>query len=779
MALISSIFYALNEDGSTGATYDVSFDALPPVVKEFIYSEAEKKHVDRKDVDQYFKFSDSNNTHTKTSSLENSVLDTILRKTIEQYDVEVDKAILASEDIVKAYNEMIAGHFEETLKALQKIEDESKYERRSERLAYQLNHRLLSGLQLPHGIIRDIMESVQKYVDKNTALSNKDFRQHIINEIYQPPDNPEELKIVLENRIKYYNAQMQMFKDMITINYNILGLTKDEAAALSTKIESNDKNVRNKGIEELKSIIKANKDKYKKGNNYDFRELGMGIMLLQDKEDPLVNTASDLFVHNIQYLQNYDCIISAHGGEHFNPGYKKKSDKYLAQAKAEVDKVKEEYDKIFKRRDELKKIVQDISIGKYKVEGGKIGELQKEREKLDNQLKALDAQYDELRDTRKTLMSKKREELTDDERKQLSEIHNQLSQIDNAADDLIDKGLECSKKIDRIIANGYSDSGVDDIIKEIKEVNKNAKECEAKISDKIDQVNKTLTAKREQLQKRYDARGALTTWDMETVTTLDGKKYNDMNQLLLYLTSKGFKKILVSTCNGFHHTLHPKLKNDKSVHIRYAENVLLAESFSDDHRYGEIYKTLNETEMLLFETCEQYGINYNDNIYLNECVDIIEFNNFNIINEANVAYNIWTKIKEFIKRCVGFIVAVFKKMIEFIKMILTKIKDFFKKILSGGKIENKFSKKIKAGAVLVESAKLNKFEATSWKDLENNLLKACETISGKIKNIEQKQTDTMNKCQRLAEQKERSFNESFNNYDGIDKYDLRKLITLL
>lgn len=89
--------------------------------------------------------------------------------------------------------------------------------------------------------------------------------------------------MIINERIKYNNAMIQLFRGMLETNYHILGITKDEAIALSKKLtSSNHKEVR-KSIKEIKDVVGKNAQKYRKGNMYDLRELGLGVMFMTDE----------------------------------------------------------------------------------------------------------------------------------------------------------------------------------------------------------------------------------------------------------------------------------------------------------------------------------------------------------------------------------------------------------------------------------------------------------------------------------------------------------------
>lgn len=55
---------------------------------------------------------------------------------------------------------------------------------------------------------------------------------------------------------------------------------------------------------------------------------------------------------------------------------------------------------------------------------------------------------------------------------------------------------------------------------------------------------------------------------------------------------------------------------------------------------------------------------------------------------------------------------------------------------------------------------MRRYNANTWADMEKNVISACEKISCKIKNVENKQMRNMQELDRFVEQKSRKVNEA-------------------
>ena len=158
------------------------------------------------------------------------------------------------------------------------------------------------------------------------------------------------------------------------------------------------------------------------------------------------------------------------------------------------------------------------------------------------------------------------------------------------------------------------------------------------------------------------------------------------------------------------------------------------------------------------QMCESFNINYWDDISLNEMAN--DYNNtLESMNEGTIK-NIWTKIKELIKKAVAIVVNLVKKLFDIIKTFIDKIKAWFKRLHESKKYDDKFKKPVKTGVIIVENASVNKFSASNWDDLENKTIKACSAIQKKIDELQNKQLKNYKELDKYADQMSKSANES-------------------
>lgn len=307
----------------------INFSQLPKSVKDDIYKDLEKRGINKEQFDA-FVAGRNNSTIAKakmgsgavSGSFQNNlslegddlITDTIHRN-IEAYDESVDKAILESADIVKAYNDMLSARFDsayntlqESLKAYAQNNPEQAGAIIQNRVATDTEFRTLTFL------LQGLMS--EDYVKNEENRS--DLKRVIIDAVYRPSDNPDEIRQICRARVAYNKTMIAMFKTMLQANYKILGLTEKEALAYSMQLDSPTKADRDKVTADIKARIAANIDQYKDGNNWDLRKVGLGVILRPANLKPgeIFNLDyAETVERLVQYSSEYDCIVIAHGSE--------------------------------------------------------------------------------------------------------------------------------------------------------------------------------------------------------------------------------------------------------------------------------------------------------------------------------------------------------------------------------------------------------------------------------------------------------------------------------
>lgn len=303
-----------------------------------------------------------------------------------------------------------------------------------------------------------------------------------------------------------------------------------------------------------------------------------------------------------------------------------------------------------------------------------------------------------------------------------------------------------------------------------EEANKIGRQCDEimrKYADSIYTEQKAYEKSLAKLYKKMRSEGKVA-WTIQPIHTLKAGPFTDVNDLVRQLIKEGFKNINLIACNPGRHTLAKDILDTPGVKIHHSNTSLLAESATYynsgdifvESAFLEIDKSLMNTQKHLLSICEASGICYNDDEYLDECVAFFESGEAQQVLVEGVLATAWAKLKALVAKALGFIVSIFKKLIELVAGLIRKIKDFFKKIFGSDRVSNKFAQPVTSGAILIENARINKTKVTSWEDMQKNVVSACEKITKKIEETERKQTHNLQELERYADKQAKTVNES-------------------
>ena len=821
----------LNEaDIKHGKRVFINFSQLPKSVKDDIYKDLEKRGINKEQFDAFIA-GRNNSTIAKakmgpgavSASFKNNlslegddlITDTIHRN-LEAYDESVDKAILESANIVKAYNDMLSARFDsayntiqESLKAYSQNNPEQSRAIIQNRVATDTEFRTLSFL------LQGLMS--EDYVKNEENRS--DLRRVIIDAVYRPSDNPEEIRQICRARVAYNKTMIAMFKTMLQANYKILGLTENEALAYSMQLDSPTKADRDKVTADIKARIAANIDQYKDGNNWDLRKVGLGVILRPADLKPgeIFNLDyAETVERLVQYSSEYDCIVIAHGSEsnavitdekvreykqateaRYEEQFKKASNAYFSKSSKkwkQVDKTKEAFDSEFDRLNTLYREQSRLYkrlLSEYELNQDR---LQRAIESKASAAAKLDALNKELSSNaytgkeEKTLQRNKAylEDYLEILDKNIKEYEQILANSDKILTDLNDE-LENLRTLETKL-KGEEKSRVDETLRK--------EEARAKVLEK--KMDAAFNAKYDMKQKEADAKALLRAydklakrhsqaniWTTMPIKTPGGKTFTVMDDLVRQLIKEGFKKIFLMQCNPGKHQLAKDIRDTPGVTIRHSrttalvENVIfdpddteekeipdVLETDSDmliDETYGpdpfdRSLKILEETSRDLEAIYESYGFTER---FLNECssLEVIEQG---VISEGTIS-NSWEKLKEFVKKAIAFVVSIFRKIVEFFKKLITKIKDFFRKIFSSDKVsKDAFGAPVTHAAFSVSgsSASLNKISAKDWEAMRKITQEGCETISKEIDRLEKEQIKNMKDLEQYSAKQAQTVSES-------------------
>ena len=813
----SPVIEYLNEaDIKHGKRVFINFSQLPKSVKDDIYQDLEKKGINKEQFDAFVAGRNNGTlaqekmkTGAVSASFQNNlsiegddlITDTIHRN-IEAYDESVDKAILESANIVKAYNDMLSARFDSAYDTIQ-----------ASLKAYSQNNPEQAGAIMQNRIATDtefrtlyfLLDGLMSEDYVKNEENRSDLKRVIVDAMYRPSDNPEEIRQICRARVAYNKTVIAMFKTMLQANYKILGLTEKEALAYSMQLDSPTKADRDKVTADIKARIAANIDQYKDGNNWDLRKVGLGVILRPADLKPgeIFNLDYAQTVERlVQYSSEYDCIVVAHGSDEnarmtidkMEEERKRNEDKYDAKINQALERQIATYSTKWVTREKLRE--------KYETDIKEINDALGHYSDLYLKVKAeYDDVYKKLNDAR-TLHSRisyqiesgnvdskqmqELEQLRKENEKEIEEYNQTLSKYLEMNEDIADemKRLnDLSKKLThetetKIRAEGRKESARAKVVyNRIMQSLRNKNDTERKRT-----TGKALARAYDRIAKKHASENQ---WTTMPIKTPGGKTFTVMDDLVRQLIKEGFKKIFLMQCNPGKHQLAKDIRDTPGVTIRHSRTTALVENVifdPDDTEEKEIPDVLEtDSDMLIDETygpdpfdrsleileetsrdleaiCESYGFTER---FLNECssLEVIEQG---VISEGTIS-NIWEKLKEFVKKAIAFVVSIFRKIVEFFKKLITKIKDFFRKIFSSDKVsKDAFGAPVTHAAFTVSgsSASLNKISAKDWEAMRKITQEGCETISKEIDRLEKEQLKNMKDLEQYSAKQAQTVSES-------------------
>lgn len=725
---------------------------IPPALADDIAGALVKAGaVDSKEAGLAMVRSDSGRLSLMSSDYYNS----IVQKYLEQYDKEMDEAILCSENIVEAYNKFIEGKFEEAAKSVDRkiAESQETYEQP-----------IFNALEMMAAVY---IQYVQLGVDE------KQLRKYCIENSFYTSDDPEDIKRAIKMRTNYANTMIKLFQGMLNENYQLLGFSKDEALLLSQQMTSGNADERGMSIKTMKSAVEANKSKFDKGKGFiDLRPLGGAVFFGTPEE-----TGLEKFINIESMLQTamrYDCIVFGHGDtltkedakkyqEHFEKKYN--TDKLFEGLDDQIKKdVKDFNDKLARIKskaetdDRYARILSAINKSKSDDIEAVADHFERRMEKLDKHIRK---KQGELADLYGDVNNRDKQAKLKREIKKLEEKWARIRATWMAYRDQYWEVLETEVKDDSSIDEKLTQALGNDNIKKVREIsNKYFSELEDEWDELVEEISDHARGEGESNEGRR--------WVIQPVYTEKAGPFTDMNDLIRQCIKEGYKNINVVSCNPGHHELDPDIKKIKGVHIHHSTNTLLAESviapmygvdFDFNDSLDEASQILFEAEQDLIRVCNEEGINYYDDEFLDEAVTDFSNLNFDSLNEAS-ARKVWETIKSLVKKAVAFVVGIFKKIISFFKGIIEKIKNFFEKIFKSGKIEKPLRKKFTAKFIILEGASIRATQIGNWDDLQKQALDSCTRIANRIKRTEGDHNKWLREAERYAEQMEKKSDDS-------------------
>lgn len=682
-----------------------------------------------------------------------------IQHSIEQYDSSRDQAILASENIVEAYNAVNRMEVEKAIGLIQSIptdENEQMEYIKENKLAVILNS--LKALQTQFAILVSIIEDrkvddiiVNRYVEE-LGITQDTIVNIITNSVYTPTNNPDEVRAVLNARASYNRTITSILQTALEMNYQFLGLSKDEAQIMINQIGKSD-NDRNKVMSIIRERLRDPEviQKAKRSYGFDLSEFNGGKIIYAPEAIDLQKFGN--LEYMFQSAMEYDMVVISHG----NISAKEITDNQQRIKEQAQKTIKDKLDAIgdIKRQidSEYNRAGSNMSPEEQRIMGSIVNEI-KEYEHLTNRIGNRVMEYESYLYTLHALGG--------DSALQSSDYLALKSQHDEDAENIESYNQKILDILDEI---HYVDSKYAETAERIKALHRYRMELEKQVVKINSYVNRsggdTIKLFR---HKRYRKH---LRWVCMPVTTPGGVTCTDVNTLLRQLIKEGYKKIKLFSCNPGHYELDRDIKNTPGVTINMGTNVVILESADE---YAKIDSILESAEHQLITFCDQNQIDYNDTSYLNECTTFIISNTSEVINEGLIT-NAWESIKTFIKKFIGFIISLFRKMISFIRAMINKIKSFFSNARSDFK---NISDPVEVHYMMIENAQFVNKQNKSWDMIEREVLLSCNRISNKIKELEQANLRNAKMLEQYADQQAKSIDEAVLSPMGLRKEDPKK-----
>ncbi len=655
------------------------------------------------------------------------VLDSTAQSQIEKINVEKEKLLLESNNLLKEYDEYVSGNI---VKASETYGDNSE-NNIGKRMLEEYNT-LRSWSFFIGKSENDIFNMIRDEYYGGNAIY-KDLGIDPNNMSSDDEKKAEKvLRQILKLRMNYINKITSLMSKMLQINYKELGLSESEAQQYIQDLGSGD----NKSVEtagKVKDLIKNNSDKFMAngGDAIDLTSLGFGVILGPSKGYRLgfgsfKTSNKDSMLTLIQKAMRYDVVVVAHGSDvqdsYVRNGFKKKKVTQLFMGAA--GDANKKYATLFTD----------------------------ETNKFNKQLDPEDASTIHTVDTnmRSTIIPNAVKDSSNNNIleyiKKCRESFNALRKLDNSN--------EVMKIIVKCTEDLYS-KFKSDLYKKIndgiKELGDNYYEVYNKYKSKMGVYIHTcisisiLSVVVETMQKGIKTdTNQESYWGCQPTKTLKAGPFDNMDDLVRQLIKEGYKKICIEDCNPGGHKLADDIMKTKGVLINYSNfsNYVESEIIDTNDPY---MVSIMEAEQSIIEYASNNDIDYCDNQYLIECMEWYE--NGAIIHEGVV-----DSLKEFAHKVLAAIVGFLKRLIGLVKRAYESLKSLFKGSKDKPKDQNtKFDKPIETPLIDIKSKKVEKTKSSNRLDLDKAGSEMCKNIADEIKDMNNKQNKSMKNIEKDIE----------------------------
>lgn len=643
------------------------------------------------------------NVHAKekmatTSIGKGGILDSIAQSHIEELNIEKEKIILESENIVQEYVFYCIGE-------IKKIVNNQRYNKS------QLANRLYDDYKFlydnrvdPRKIDEAIMGNYfgLDYIYKNyNKMSDDEGRseEEISNELKKNKQAQQIITHILKMRLNYVNRITQLLQEMMKLNYKQLGLTEQEAQTYIDAL-SKGNNESTKAVADIIDLVKENKEKFINGTIVDLTQLGFGRIYGTTKDMNTVGSTNnhDAMINLFQRAMRYDAVVLAHGSSRSHGGLADFKDMYINE---------------IRRR---------VSINKEKMNWDAVSWLVKRIDRSD----ILDMTFD--------LIRKGGHDNEIIETAKNSQGPNELYQLAlKYTNEHLDYVKNYYRARDEEIKNQYEWATK-------KLTNEELKKAILDIYDNIITLKLICSSGdyiHDLIIDKFDKK-----WTCQPTNTLKAGPFTDVNDLVRELIKEGNKKICIEDCNPGGHKLADDIMKTKGVLINYSSFSNWVESAISDTD-SEIINEIAELEDGLKQLALEADIDYDDNEYLLECMDWAQ-NNLDAINEGKIV----DSLLNIFKKVIGAIIGFFKKIIHLFGLLISKVKELFSGTKEAPKNVKKEFPELSAKIASPKDKKMVEIKGKTREELQTQTEKINSGIGSSIKAIQAQQNKDISRIKQ-------------------------------
>ena len=243
----------------------------------------------------------------------NDAIDSHIKTYIEDYNKEYDLYILAQEDIVGAYNAMIAADFNHKMKLFGNVSDAEMNIQAADPGYKDWCKRIFDPKTGAFGMMSLALKTLT-----NLGYSESEAKKYLIGQYYEKTEDPEKIREIIKARLKYNEQTIKLLQGMLKTNAKLLGLTETAAEMIAGSMEQ-DGDIGRQNIKLVKENLAKLLDdkKYKKSHYYDYRPIGAGCLIFSDVSDQLLMKFFSIKENKdmvLQRLLHYDVVVLGHGG---------------------------------------------------------------------------------------------------------------------------------------------------------------------------------------------------------------------------------------------------------------------------------------------------------------------------------------------------------------------------------------------------------------------------------------------------------------------------------